>query len=599
MTSTSTSTTRRPGTGIDADVAQGRAASYAGLRTAVRAVLEAGADLGSAAEHDPAAWALLAPEGHVPANGAPLLSEIALAPSERRLHRESEQVFRVLNTAAAALCTASADLGRPLVIRHAGATDLTSLRGLMRAHEYARTVPGARLEFTDADVTTVSEGADEDYRFERSLCLARMGIATSAGRMRPVSPRVLEPGSAEQVLHDRALSPDAEAKDRLVAALAYSRSAFFSGNWEGMAAVARAALPLTQGLPDSSVHGMLDAARVDEQSEAIEFEPTELSSAADLRAFLHKVLGIQASFRGRQDEAVRHFARMREDGDRLSPESRAQSHLYVSLVETKRLNRLEDAAGELESGLALIGGTSATRDSIRREQGWLNNLRALVYFRQKRFRSAFACEKRALECIAGLNDASSIHLRINLLSNVSVLQEKAGQVDNAIRTWERFRSASGAENTSFLKHHSYRAGGLNLLAGRTGAGIAELDTSLDGALSHGDDFHEHEIRVELGSLLAGQGDTDTAHQHFAKAREAGLRLGDPLRTAIAEAGAAAARGTAAPSGVYDLLASSVTRPRHAEELAETFRKGPQAVLDSLPRPRTKLNRPFDTVNFQE
>ncbi|MFD7368773.1 hypothetical protein ACFV4I_21135 [Nocardiopsis alba] len=594
-----TSTTPRPDTGIVTDVAQGPAASYAGLRTAVRAVLEAGADLTPVAEHDPAAWALLAPDGHEPVEGAPLLSEIALAPSERRLHRESEQVFRVLNTAAAALCQASSGLGRPLVIRHAGATDLTSLRGLMRAHEYALTVPGARLEFSDADVTTLAAGEDEDYRFERSLCLARMGVSVAPERMRPLAPRVLEPDTAEQVLYDRALSREASAEDRLVAALAYSRSAFFSGNWEGMATVARAALPLTRGLSDGSVHGMLDAARSDEQSEAIEFEPTELSSAADLRAFLHKVLGIQASFRGRQDDAVRHFARMRADGDRLSPESLAQSHLYVALVETKRLGRLEDAAAELESGLALLEAESATRDSIRRERGWLNNLRALVYFRQKRFRSAFTHEQRALECINGLNDASSIHLRINLLSNVSVLQEKAGQVENAVRTWERFRSASGSENTSFRKHHSYRAGGLSLLAGRTAAGIAELGTSLEGALSHRDDFHEYEIRVELGSLVARDGNADTAHRHFTLAREAGLRLGDPLRTAVAEAGAAAVLGAGVPAGVHDLLASSVTGPGRARDLAEGFRKGPREVLESLPLPRTKLNRPFDTVNFQE
>lgn len=581
---------------LDVSVGHGRAASYTGLRTVVRAVTEAGADLSGIAERHPAEWSVLVPEA--PAVG-PGISEVALAPSERRLHRESEQVFRVLNVAAAAVCRASAQLGRTVVVRHAGATDLTSLRGLMRVHEYARTVSAARVEFADADVFVAAEGPDEDYRRERALCLARMGIDASAGDLRPSAPSAAETVSREQRLYEHALSPEAGAEDRLVAALAYSRSAFFSCNWEGMAAVARAVLPLTRGLPDGRVDGMLDAARTgDQQSEAIEFEPTTLTSAADLGAFLHKVLGIQASYRGAQDDAVAHFLRMREVPGNPSPEMRAQSHLYVALVNTKRLGRLDDAVAELESGLESLEALTGTRDSVRREQGWLNNLRALVYFRQKRFRSAFDAEKRALDCIAGLNDASSVHLRINLLSNLSVLQEKAGRVGNAIQTWNRFRSASGSDNTSFLKHHAYRAAGLSLLEGDTGTGLRELDTSLRGALAQDDDFHEYEIRMELGGLDVRRGDTETAREHFKCSETAARRVGDPLRIALALAAQATAEGTAPPPEATGALSASTTYPARAKALAESFRAGPEAVADALPVPRTKLNRPFDTVNFQ-
>ncbi|RCV53980.1 hypothetical protein [Marinitenerispora sediminis] len=595
-----TSTTR--GAAVHVTVDHGAAVSYGGLRTALAAALDAGADLVDLAARYPAEWAVLRP---APDDGRGAdIAEIALAPSERRLHRESEQVFRVLSVAAAGLCEASRLLGRPVVVHRPAAGDLTSLRGFMRAVEYARTVPGAEIRLAEPLTVRRPLGPAADYRPEQARCLTRAGVPAAPGDLEFASGRPAAAGSdaPEAVAFSVAMSADADPADRLAAALAYSRYGFFTANWEGMAAVAETVLPLTAEVPDGAVPGLLrEAGRGDTQAEAIEFEPTVLRSRADLRAFLYKVLGIQATFRGAQDSAVDYFLRMREPGGHRapSPETRAQSHLYTALVHSKRLNRLGDAVAELEQGFAAVRERPDEPESVRRERGWLHNLRALTLFRQKRFRPAFEEEKLALGCIAGLDDPSSVHLRINLLSNLSVLQERAGRFEQALATWNRFRTASGADNDSFLKHHSYRAAGLRLALADLDGALPDLAESLDGARRHADDFHEHEIRVETAALLARHGRAEAAAEHAEAARSAAGRLGDPYRIALAGAAAAAVRGAAPAPEVTASLRASLSRAPAAAALAEAVARGPQAVLAALPAPRTKLNRPFDLVNFQD
>src|SRR5690606_38530372 len=83
----------------------------------------------------PAEWNRLVP-GSVA--DAPDISDLALSPSERRLHKESEQTLRVLNAAAALIVDVLRQSGRSLHVENAGEADLVSLRGLMRAVEWAR-----------------------------------------------------------------------------------------------------------------------------------------------------------------------------------------------------------------------------------------------------------------------------------------------------------------------------------------------------------------------------------------------------------------------------------------------------------------------------
>jgi tetratricopeptide (TPR) repeat protein len=563
--------------GLRVDVATGPAASYDGLRTALAELARAGASFGDLPMRYGAEWAVLRPE--TKHHGAPLAT-IALSASERRLHRESEQVFRVLSTGAAALCRAAAELGRPIVLGGVGQTDLTSLRGFMRAVEHARTVHGAQIALEGADriwPTAVP------YIDERLRCLRRMGSTVKATDVKQERGRGAVDASPERDLFDAAMDASGSARDRLAAALAYCRSAFFSANWEGTAIVATAALDLTKGMPDSDVDTLLSTVHsgsADGQAEAIEFEPAILRTAADVTAFLWKVLGIQATFRGDQDWALRCFHAMRDTGPGLSVELHAQSCLYAALTLTKRYGRHDDAAAELAQGFSVVPPQEGEPASVRRERGWLHNLRGLTHFSRTDLRAALEDEKAALDCIHGLRDDSSVHLRVNLLSNISVLQEAANMFEPALRTWGRFRDAAGAYQPNFAKHHAYREAGLMLKLGDRIGALAGLARSAQSAAELHDDFHGCEIGLEASALLIEEGRAAEAMSHLDGALAAARRLGDPYRIALAMAGL-----SAPASEIADMAARSLTHPRAAVTLAD------------LPRPRTKLNRPFDLVNI--
>jgi tetratricopeptide (TPR) repeat protein len=578
---------------VEVDVNQGPAASYTGLRRALDALRECGASFGEIPVRYTPEWTELFPDEDT---GSTRLEEIALTASERRLHRESEQVYRVLSVAATALCTGSVELDRTVAVRGVGGTDLSSLRGFMRAVEHASVMPGARLMMTEPTRTRVPAGVHADYRTERVACLRRMGVDVTVGDLivdlSELPDSVFTPVSEEGALYVEAVNPDSSRTDRIAAALAYSRRAFFSANWEGMAIVAKDAIGLLRGLSDSHVAEVLAKAdRKDGLAEALEFETGILRSTADVRAFLLKVLGIQAAFRGDQDTALDYFRAMRAAERGVSAELVSQSHLYSALTLSKRKLQVSDAVAELDRGFAAVVARPGEPDSVRRERGWLHNLRGLTLFAQKQMGAAFEHEKQALACLDGLTDASSAHLRINLYSNISVLQENAGKAPQALATWEKFKQASGAANAAFRKHHSYRSGGIRLLVGERDGALADLHDTLDNAKILGDDFHECEVRLELGALHARSDESADAEEQFARAEAAARRIGDPYRIAMALAG----RAGTSDERVAQSARLSLTQPVRAQALADAG----DDVLSHLPTLRTKLNRPFDLINFQD
>lgn len=585
---------------VISDVATGPAASYAGLRQAISDMRSSGASFGSLPTDYAAEWATLFPGEVTPARP---LQDIALAASERRLHRESEQVYRTVAVAAAALCAGMIELDRPLVLRGLGQTDLSSLRGFMRAFEFARMESSARIVVDDIGSVRVPEGIEADFRAERRRCLARMNASVAESEwVIDSSPTLPTTGVGQEAsLFEAAISNQSNLTDRLAASLTYCQAGFFSANWEGMSIVALESLRYLPRLGETRVAEILDQAirAGDDREAAIEFEPGILRTASDLAAYFAKVLGIQATFRGDQTSALQWFRRMRESVEGLSPEVRAQSHLYSALTLTKRKRQLPAAVSELEAGFAALAPTPGEPASMRRERGWLHNLRGLTYFAEKRHKSAFEQEKQALGCLADLDDASSAHLRINIYSNISVLQERSGKPEMALRTWERFAGVPGADTISFRKHHSYRSAGLKLLVGESDSALVELGTVLDAARACTDDFHECEVNLELGGLHLRLSNTEAAESHFVHAEVAARRIGDPYRTAQAIAGRhAAGDSRVSTTTAIDIARRSLTHPHAAAQLAAELANGCVAI-DSLPQPRTKLNRPFDLVNFQD
>jgi hypothetical protein len=206
---------------VGGDVNTGPGASYTGLRESLEALRSQGASFGDLPVRHASEWAELFPAQASP--GTTPLEEIALAPSERRLHRESdesgesEQVCRVLSVAAAALCAATA-----LLVSGVGGTDLSSLRGFMRAVEHARVAPGAVLLFEAPEVVRAPVAGPADYSHERLCCLRRMGLPLLEGdlvRGLPDQPATsFVPVSEEGELYLRARNEQSSAVDRVAAA---------------------------------------------------------------------------------------------------------------------------------------------------------------------------------------------------------------------------------------------------------------------------------------------------------------------------------------------------------------------------------------------
>lgn len=575
---------------VEADLASGPASAFAGLRRALESLRAAGAGFGALPERYPAEWAVLAGEQHAMAR----LAGVALSASERRLHRESEQAFRVLAVAGMALCRAMSDLDTPLLLRGLGRTDLASLQGLVRAAECCAATGQGRLFATLADAGEIEPMTVPavDFRAERARYLRMLGLNVEPGDLRPVTGKLAAAGTEGSF--EVALNPEVPPRARIAAALDHSRRAFYAGDWEGMAIVSAACLPAAGQLSGDDIARLAEAdsvAAAGEDNHAIEFEPAQLRHRDDVRGYLLKVLGIQAAFRGRHDDAILYFRAIREADGPISAEIRAQSHLYSALTLTKRQQRLAEAVAELEAGFAVVPPRPAEPESLRRERGWLHNLRGLTLFAEHDMAAALEQEKAALGCIDGLADASSVHLRVNLVSNISVLQESAGKVEQAHATWERFRDTVFERDAKFTKHHAYRAGGLRVKAGDETGGAAELADSLRSCVELADDFHECEISIELGTLWLGRGATEAAAEYFEQGAAAAARLGDPYRMALAQVAMAAAAGRPTAAAAPGSASACLVQRERLQALID----GCQRADEVLPRPRTKLNRPFDLV----
>lgn len=583
---------------LEVDLGADVAVAMTGVRR-VLAVLrsEAPAVVGRAAARHAVEWAELFP-GDEPA--AVTLWDVANSPSERRLHRESEQVFRVLQAAGRALVDAIAELDRPLVLRGCGAGDVVSLRGVMRAVERSRSEGVAGLIVCgewDAPEAAGSIGGRKQGQLDRLR--ARMGAALD-GDPAPARGDAATPEDVESAerRHLRVLT-DAQrpVADRLAAALLAIRSCFFSTNYEGSLFACDQALGLMgerRGVDVEDVARAFAALDDGVGTPAIEIDADRIDGPAqDLEALLWRSIGATYSLMGDQAAGMEAFERALATGP--SPLAEATLRMYVGLLLSKRLSLVDDAVGQLRQGLALVEGSTTPRASVA--EGWLRNVVALTHFKRRQLRDAYEEEVRALRRVADHHDPSSTHLKINVISNLSVLQETAGRRAEALKVWRRFMEISSEWGPNFIKHYSYREGGLHLANGDEAAALASYQRSYDSAVATGDAFHRTAIAVELGTHHLAAGRREDGARWFGEALDGGSDLGDPYRLGQALAGAALASGEPRFGPAAAMLALSASYAEAARPLQDALERGDEAaVAAALPSPITKLNRPFDLVN---
>jgi tetratricopeptide (TPR) repeat protein len=588
-----------PARAIEVDAGVALPVAFGGLRKILQACEAAAPDTVRAlAQSRPAEWNRLFP-GSI--KGAPELADLALTPSERRLHRESEQSFWVLNLAARAIVEALRDSGRPLVVHGAGECDLVSLRALMRAAEWGR------LEQLEGRILLTGWHMRRPHYAALFEERRRAYLDTLCDRMR--APR---PGSEVGALSGRALEPavDLEGRylhavideerpleHRIAAAILAIRGCFFTTNYEGAQLAAERGLALIDAagsaLSAAGVAEGWDSLDTGFTTPAIEIDRDSLGDAEELRALFERSIGVVHVFTGLHDEALEAFARGLERN--ISPERKAQMRMYRALTLIKRLGNLPNARAEIEAGFAALEGRESNARSLH--EGWLRNVYALTYFQDKKLEQAMVEEKKAMRCVGDLHDASATHLKINLISNASVLQETAKMYSDAITTWRRFEKISEKWGDNFAKHHRYRLAGLQFAAGERDAAVANYTHAYESAQKLGDPLHSQVVAAELGQLYLGS-EQATSLRWFSQAVEHARTIGDPLRLAQSLAGLTLAQGSRDFSEALRCAQASTTGMKETNALVTALSAGaPEAVGEVLPKPRSKLNRPFDSVNL--
>jgi tetratricopeptide (TPR) repeat protein len=529
---------------------------------------------------------------------APDLSQLALSPSERRLHRESEQTFWLLNFAAKATLEALKATGRPLVLRHTGQTDLVSLRALMRASERAAAegISGTvcLLEW-NARGKNWPKQFEATYQGYRESLLRRMHAQVHPGESagRDISGEV--PEDTEHTLLLKVGDEGLSAEERVAAAVVAIKATFFTTNYEGAMWACETGLSLLD-------RAQVNAAKVQDrfraldtfETPAIEISAGQLETAREIRSVFLRSMGVVRSFTGNHDGALATFAQGLEHAE--SPVSQATLRMYRALTLIKKMGQAEAARGELDQ--ALEGLKSDTRQEAQLEAGWLRNVRALTYFSEKQYGPALEDEKRAIAAVGSLHDLSATHLKINLISNISVLQEASKKYPDALKTWHRFDDISGSWGEPFFKHHRYRSAGLNLLAGNKDLAKKLYQEAYDNAVKLKDAFHRQVISSELGRMFWDEGNKDDAAHWYDIALQEARTIGDPFRTAESLLGQMIATGQANFAPALEQARLSTTHPKQAARLIQAAQSGDASTVTAvLPSPKSKLNRPFDLVNL--
>ncbi|MFL5356321.1 hypothetical protein [Archangium sp.] len=585
-------------TAIEVDAGVALPVAFGGLRKILRACEDAAPEaVRPLAQQRPAEWNRLFP-GTI--QGAPDLTDLALTPSERRLHRESEQMFWVLNLAARAIVETLRVTGRPLVIHGAGECDLVSLRAVMRAAEWGRLEQlEGRILLTGWNVRRPHYAAFFEERrraFLDSLC-ERMRTERPGG-VGPASGRELEPAVDLEGRYLAAVVDDeAPLEHRIAAAVLAIRSCFFTTNYEGAMLAAERGLALVdaagRGLSPARVAEGWDALDTGFSTPAIEIDKSSLGDAEELRILFERSVGVVHVFTGQHDEALEAFGRGLER--QAPPERLAHLRMFRALTRTKRLAQMPDARAELEAGLALLAGRESPLRYLH--EAWIRNVYALTYFLEKNLSQAQVQEKHAMRCVGDLHDASATHLKINLISNASYLQETARNYPESIAIWRRFEKISANWGANFAKHHRYRLAALQMANGEREAAVASYTEAFTCAGELGDPLHQQVIAADLGlHLLDSQ--PATAAQWFSRAAEQARVIGDPLRVAQSLAGQALAEGGKDWTEALRCAQASTTTPAETDPLVKALTSGDaEALRKAMPRPRSKLNRPFDAVNL--
>lgn len=583
------------------------------------------------------------------------LERIANTPSERRSHRESERAFRIVHAVARltrVAATACPSLsGGPLLVLltdldQADRPSLLTFRRLARwAHDApARLLVGATLDPDGCpQVSELTVPADvaplvnwraahrellgvvwrQTYAVHVDLGGANAGdgeptetggtdadAGTTTADHEPVADADADTGDLDLPLAVAALDDlhGERTEQGCVTALRAMAEAGAALDFEAvLMLVGQVLAALDRRGDDLAMRAVTRAwrQRPADRYPALEFSTEEPTDRDDLVASAWKAAGFAHACLSDHEAASACYARALNLVS--SPARRAELSMYLGLIAGKRLRRYREAEAHLQAGMAAIEGRTDDRCTL--ERSWLGNVTALLAFQQGHHDDAMRQVQSALRDVRPLRGSTATHLKINLVSNVSVLQETTGDLARAQRTWSSFAAFLRADTALFAKHFHFREGGLRARAGWTVDALTSYTHSYKHAVDLADDFHAEAAARACGYLSHALGRPDDAKRWYRTSAGCCDRLGDIDGMVTALTALAAVQADHDPAAADDTLASAAAAadplgdPARArvDEVRRGLADGTAEALAAwreahLRPPSSKLNRPFHLVN---
>nr|WP_154985472.1 tetratricopeptide repeat protein [Paenibacillus xylanexedens] len=531
------------------------------------------------------------------------LEDIALPPSRRRLHKESEQMFRVTQAIVKLLLEYTKHLNHTntiILFDQIDRMDEHSLRCFARLSKCIEHHP-------IVIVATVSEASERDSRFHMAshndICM-HVNLAENRNKLLESLYHQIKPSIYELT----------DLKDENQSDCSYENSLTMQPVNNETHKSAQLLDSITNGDVDHLDELLLEALEISVFTQNYEHALFLINKASpyihNLRKETHVELwiymGLCYAFMVEYDKALAIFKNalsLTEDTLKKS-----ELHLYVALLCTKRLNKPLVGREIIDQALQSIEGTTGSEVEV--ERTWLHNLRALTFVGTGDLAQAFKECKQGLEHIKeGNRKEDAIHIKINLISNISVLFESMKKVDAALKHWSKFEPFVTHSSPVFTKHYLYRKAGLLFKLQRYAEAIESLEDSYRIAKEMNDAFHMDIIARSIGAIYFEQEIYDKATQWYSQSLDSKLALmqdEDLPRVATALAICLERQGNG-EAGKQEILNSLKVQSQGsaAQKASEIVLKWDQKrdetwesyVKWSIQKPETKLNRPFDLTNL--
>ena len=501
--------------------------------------------------------------------GATPLAEIAVPPSRRRLHKESEQIFRVTQMLLHLIlrwAARHAPQGLHLHFDGLEAVDEHTLRLFARLASGAPFAPRlwisgqARLPAAQApDMPPDHVLTQPPSRAElRARALARVrrcfGAEPVAGWTEATAAPALPLPAA--TLGDTA---EARAGHQLALALASSQPAAIGGALR----LALEASIFTQN--HEHALGLL--------AQAAPWFDTLLPG--DRREVLLHVAMLRA-FTGDFELALAAATASAEHAS--GPIEQAECQFFAGLLLVKRLGRTSEGQQQLQQALQVLGDDDDP--AAHCERAWLHNILALASVNERDMASARAHCRMALEhAKRAPRSADATHIKINVISNLTVLDEYGRDLDAALQRWSFFEPMLAHASPVFRKHYLFRKAGLLVKAQRLGEALPSLLECHRLAEESADSFYGDVIARAIAGVHWHLGRPDLAADWYCTSLQAKQQL---LDDDVAD--------------VSFALARCLVHAADANALESRLLE-PDGRTWQAPLPETKLNRPFRFTNL--